>query len=264
MNIATIIGFLVGIGILCTAAYTSTASVQVFVDLPGLAIVGGGTIAATFICYPLKEVMRVFGVFMTALTAEELPIGNYIRVLVDLSREVSSRGEESLERTLKTIDNEFLRGGLQMLLDGYSKEELREILDIRIQQYHDQEISAAGTYRTMAALSPAFGIIGTLIGLIAMMQAMGENIGRLGPGMATALTTTLYGALFANMFFTPIAVKVEKRTEERTILMCVIRDGILFIKDKTPAAIVRDKLMGYLPPRKWASVKAVDSGRGGR
>ncbi|MGE4552872.1 MAG: motility protein A [Desulfovibrionaceae bacterium] len=255
MNIATIFGILFGMVILCLATWFSTDSVGVFINWPGIAIVFGGTIAATFICYPLKEVARVFGVFMTALGAEELPIGHHINFLVGLSRDVSAKGPAHLEKMVKGSENEFLRDGLQMLVDGYSKEELGEILDNRIQQFHDQEIGAADIYRTMARLAPAFGIIGTLIGLIAMMQSMAGDLAGIGPAMATALTTTLYGALFANMFFLPIATKVAKRVEERTILMCVLRDGILFLKDKTPAPIVRDKLMGYLPPRKWSSVK---------
>jgi chemotaxis protein MotA len=253
MNIATIFGIVAGIFVLCAATYAATDSVQVFLNAPGLAIVLGGTIAATFICYPLREVMRVMGLFVSAFTAEELPIGDYIKDIVAISKN-AARGEEHLEKSLKRMDNEFLRDGLQMLVDGYSKKELAEILNNRIQQYHDQETNAAGIYRTMAALSPAFGIIGTLIGLIAMMQGMGEDLTSIGPAMATALTTTLYGALFANMLYTPIATKVERRVEERTILMCVIRDGILFIKDKTPAPIVMDKLKGYLPPRKWSSI----------
>ncbi|CCO22989.1 motility protein A [Maridesulfovibrio hydrothermalis] len=256
MNIATIIGILFGVAILVAATYASTDSVEVFINLPGIAIVGGGTIASTFICYPLREVMRVLKVFMMAMGADELPLENYIKVIVGLSKQVATKGEAHLEGSLKNIENDFLREGLQMLVDGYSKEEIKEILDNRIQQYHEQEYSAAGIYRTMATLSPAFGIIGTLIGLIAMMQGMGSDIGAIGPAMATALTTTLYGALFANMFFMPIAIKVEKRIDEITLLMQVIRDGILFIKDKTPSAIVMDKLKGYLPPRKWASVKA--------
>lgn len=256
MNIATVLGIVFGVAILCVATYTSTDSVGVFINLPGLAIVGGGTIAATFICYPLKEVMRVVGIFMLALKSEELPIANYIDVLVNLSKEVTAKGEDHLEERLKSIDNEFLRNGLQMLVDGYSKEEIKEILDNRIQQYHEHEMAAAGIYRTMANLSPAFGIIGTLIGLIAMMQAMGEDVSALGPAMATALTTTLYGSLFANMVFTPFAIKVENRIGDITTLMCVMRDGIIFIKEKTPAAIAMDKLKGYLPPRKWASIKA--------
>lgn len=254
MNIATIFGIIAGIFVLCAATIAATDSVQVFLNGPGLAIVLGGTIAATFICYPLREVMRVMGLFVSAFRAEELPIGDYINDIVNISKTASVKGEDELEKSLKGMENEFLRDGLQMLVDGYSKRELEEILNNRIQQYHDQEFNAAGIYRTMAALSPAFGIIGTLIGLIAMMQTMGDDITRIGPAMATALTTTLYGALFANMIYTPIATKVERRIEERTILMCVIRDGILFIKDKTPAPIVMDKLKGYLPPRKWSSI----------
>jgi len=194
------------------------------------------------------------GLFMSTFTAEELPIGDYIKDIVKISKAVAIKGEDHLEKVLKGMENEFMRDGLQMLVDGYSKKELEEILNNRIQQYHGQESNAAGIYRTMATLSPAFGIIGTLIGLIAMMQSMGEDITRIGPAMATALTTTLYGALFANMLYMPIATKVERRVEERTVLMCVIRDGILFIKDKTPAPIVLDKLKGYLPPRKWSSI----------
>jgi chemotaxis protein MotA len=261
MNIATIIGILCGVAILAVATYTSTDSVDVFINLPGLAIVGGGTIAATFICYPMREVMRVLGVFVTAFKAEELPVQSYITALVDLNKEVTRGGEASLEKRLSKIENDFMRQGLQMVIDGYSSEEIREILDNRIQQYHEKEIAAAGIYKTMAGLSPAFGIIGTLIGLIAMMQAMGSDIAGLGPAMATALTTTLYGALFANMLFRPIAIKVERRIDDIVNLMCVVRDGILFIKDKTPAAIAKDKLQGYLPPRKWASFKA---GQGGK
>lgn len=256
MNIATILGIIFGVGILAGATYMSTDSVEVFINLPGIAIVFGGTIAATFICYPLKEVMRVFGLFMMALRAEELPTASYIKALVDLSKNVTAQGEEALEGKLKSVENDFFKSGLQMLVDGYSQGEIKEILDNRIQQYHDQEMNAAGIYKTMASLAPAFGIIGTLIGLIAMMQAMGTDIKGIGPGMATALTTTLYGALFANLLFTPIAIKVERRINDITILMCVIRDGILFVKEKTPAAIVQDKLMGYQPPKRWAAIKA--------
>lgn len=256
MNIATILGIVFGVGVLSLATYTSTDSVSVFINPHGLAIVLGGTIAATFICYPLKEVMRVFGLFAMALKAEELPIGNYINVLVGLSREVGAKGDAHLEHRIKSVDNDFFKSALQMLADGYSKEEIKEILDNRIEQYHDQEMGAAGVFRTMSTLSPAFGLVGTLIGLIAMMQSMGGNIAGIGPAMAVSLTTTLYGVLCANLIFTPFALKVERRIGDITTLMCVIRDGILFIKDKTPSAIVMDKLKGYLPPRQWSSIKA--------
>ena len=254
MNVATVIGFVAGIVILTVATYFATSSVAVFINPPGMAIVLGGTLASTFICFPLKEVARVFSIFLTALKREELPIGNYIEEIVNIARAASARGKIHLESALPGIENEFLHNALQMLVDGYSREEIKEILDTRIEQTYQQEISSAGIYRTMAKLSPAYGLIGTLIGLIGLMQTMGSGVGSLGQHMAVALTTTLYGILLSNLIFLPIAVKVEKRIEEKVLLMCVIRDGTIFIKDKTPAAIVYDKLKAYLPPRRWASI----------
>lgn len=254
MNVATVIGIICGMGVLSYATYLSTDSAWVFINMPGLAIVLGGTMASTFICFPLKEVMRVFNTFLIALKREELPINNYIDEIVKIARDASSKGKVHLERTLPGIENEFLQNAIQMLVDGYSREEIKEILETQIEQTYQQEISSAGIYRTMSKLSPAYGIIGTLIGLIGMMQSMSGGLAQIGSQMAVALTTTLYGILLANLLFLPIAIKVEKRIEERVALMCVIRDGVLFIKDKTPAAIVLDKLKAYLPPRRWESV----------
>ena len=257
MNIATILGILAGTVILGLATAKSTENPVVFLNLSGLAIVVGGTAAATFICSPLKEVMRVVSAFLLAVKREELPIGNYIDALVAIARTASGKGRIALEKALPNIDNEFLKSAVQMLVDGYSREELKEILDTRIEQSYEHEMAQASIFRTMAKLAPAFGIIGTLIGLIGMMQTMGGDMAQLGPSMATALTTTLYGVLLANMCVLPIAIKVEKRIEERIILMIVIRDGILFVHDQTPAPIVLDKLKAYLPPRRWGSIKTV-------
>jgi chemotaxis protein MotA len=254
VNIATVLGFAFGIVILGFATFLSTDSAGVFINFPGLAIVLGGTLASTFICFPLKEVMRVFNTFLIALKREELPTDHYIEEIVNIARQASARGKIHLEKTLPGIENEFLQNAIQMLVDGYSREEIKEILETRIEQTYQQELSSAGIYRTMSKLAPAYGIIGTLIGLIGMLQSMSVGLGNLGAHMAVALTTTLYGILLAHLIFLPIAIKVEKRIEERVILMCVIRDGTLFIKDKAPAAIVLDKLKAYLPPRRWSSI----------
>lgn len=255
MNIATVIGIFFGITILGFATYFSTDSVGVFINAPGLAIVLGGTLASTFICFPLKEVMRVFNTFLIALKREELPTDDYIEEIVQISRQAATRGKIHLDKILPGTENEFLQSAIQMLMDGYSREEIREILETRIEQTYQQEMSSAGIYRTMARLSPAYGIIGTLIGLIGMMQTMSGGLVNLGGHMAVALTTTLYGILLAHLIFLPISIKVEKRIEERVVLMCVIRDGALFIKDKTPPAVVLDKLKAYLPPRRWSSIE---------
>ncbi|CAN2046958.1 chemotaxis protein MotA [Candidatus Magnetomoraceae bacterium gMMP-13] len=256
MNIATIIGIVFGMGILSWATFMSTSNVMIFLNLPSLAIVLGGTTAATFICFPLKDVLRVFKLFLIALKREELPMGNYINAVVFLAKQATQKGQIRLEKELSSIENYFLQDGIQMLVDGYSKDEIKNIMDTRIQNTYEQEMAGVNILRTMAKFSPGFGIIGTLIGLISMMQSMGSDLDNLGPAMATALVTTLYGIFLANMFFQPFAIKVEKRVDERIMLMCIIRDGVMFIKDKTPATIVMEKLKAYLPPRKWASIKS--------
>lgn len=255
MNLATIIGVVFGMAVLAWATYLSTENVAVFLNPPGIAIVLGGTIAATFICYPLKEVFRVFRVFLLALKREELPMDEYITEIVALASKASKKGKISLEKELSGIENDFFQSAVQMLVDGYSRDEIRETLDKRIEQTYELEMGRAGIFRTMATMSPAFGIIGTLIGLISMMQSLGGDLARLGPALAVALTTTLYGLLFANMIFLPIAVKVEKRIEQRVVLMSVIRDGILFIKDNAPAAVVLGKLKAYAPAQRWDAIR---------
>jgi chemotaxis protein MotA len=262
LNWATVIGIVAGVVILSLATVFSTESVTVFINLPGLAIVLGGTMAAIFICYPLKDVMRVFGTFLLALKREELPMGEYIRELVLLAKKASSQGKISLESELSGIENQFLQSAVQMLVDGYARDELEEIMDTTIEQTYDREMRSAGIFRTMARLSPAFGITGTLIGLIAMMQTLGSNLGDIGAGIAVAFTTTLYGILMANLICMPIAVKVEQRIEERLILMQVIRDGVLYIKDKAPAGVVLNKLKAYLPARRWDSIRKAKAKKG--
>lgn len=256
MNLATIIGFISGLIMLVYATYSSTDSAAIFFNLPGLAIVLGGVTASLFICYPLKDVARVISLFFVALKREDLPIGNYIHEIQFLARQAASKGTMKLEGELNTIENYFLQDGLQMLVDQRSTEEIKKILGTRIENTYNREMKEAEIFRMAAKLAPAFGLNGTLIGLIAMLQTMGAgSFDQLGPGMAVALTTTFYGVILSNLVFQPVAVKVERRIEERCLLMEIIMEGVLLIQAKTPAAIVLDKLKSYLPPRKWASIK---------
>jgi len=256
MNIATIIGLVFGLGILIVSAFVSSGGdLARFVDIPGVCIVLGGTFASTFICYPLKNVLGVFGTFLQAMKADELPVVNYINSVVRLAKTATQKGQIQLEKELTQIDNFFLQGAIQMLVDGYSKEEIESILNTRIENIYEQEMNGVEILKTMSGFCPGFGIIGTLIGLINMLSAMGTDMSALGGAMAVALLTTLYGVLFSNIFFVPFAVKVEGRLKERVILMNVIRDGVIFIKDKTPSSIVQDKLKAYTAPDNWESIK---------
>ncbi len=256
MNPATIIGFISGIALMIVAIYSSTSNVGVFFSPASIAIVFGGIFAATFICYPLKDVLRVFHVFLTTLKKEDLPIGVYISEIEYLAAQSYRKGALQLERELDGIENNFLQDGLQMLVDQYPVPEIESIMTARIENAYEREMHDVSVFRTMAKLSPAFGMAGTLIGLIAMMQSMGKgSFDTLGPGIATALITTFYGILLANLVFYPISVKVERRLEERILLMKIITEGIILIQKRTPPSMITDKLKGFLPPRKWGTIQ---------
>ena len=253
MNRSTLIGALVGFVVLTIAIFlqTRTAGISIFVfwNFLSLLIVLGGVIAATFIAYPFADVLSVMKGFRLAITRDELPVGDYIR-----------GGSARLAGAAEEADNYFLEDGLRMVIDKYPPEEIREIMTSQINHTYHREMGEARIFRTMAKLSPAFGVVGTLIGLVIMMQGLDPTdtamlMKSLGSGMATALLTTFYGVLLSNLIFFPIAVKVEKRTEEKMILMNIIMEGTLLILEKMPPSLVQDRLKAFLPPRKWASIK---------
>jgi chemotaxis protein MotA len=257
MNIATIIGFVLGIAVLVSAILSATGGeAGIFWNPVGLAIVLGGVVAATFICYPLKDVTQVFKSFVKVLGAEDLPVVNYVNEITYLAEKAMGGDTLKLEKELDGVENYFIADALRMLVDGYPEEKLREILQTYIIQMRARELAEAGIFRTMAKLSPAFGMVGTLIGLIVMFQQMNpDDMSGIGPAMAVAMMTTFYGVLLANLIFLPIAIKMERRLDERIVLMSVIQDGIILVANKTPPPMVMDELKAYLPQQAWKNVK---------
>ena len=264
MNLSTLIGVVIGFTVLTTAIYfqagESQLSVGVFWNLNSLLIVLGGVIAATFISYPLRDVLRVLKTLRLAITRDELPVTTYIEEIATLSGEAGRRGASRLEGVADDVGNRFLEEGLRMIIDEYAPEQIRDIMTGQIQQTYQRQFAEAKIFRTMAKLSPAFGVVGTLIGLIIMMSGLDpQNTSRmmrsLGSGMAVALLTTFYGVLLANLIFLPIAIKVERRIEERITLMHIIMEGTLLIQKREAAKLVKDHLVAFLPLRQWASIK---------
>ncbi|MCH8294305.1 MotA/TolQ/ExbB proton channel family protein [Candidatus Poribacteria bacterium] len=267
MNLSTFIGALVGFIGLGAAIFLQTEaagiSIYVFWNLLSLLIVLGGVIAATFIAYPFRDVLSVMKGLRLAITRDELPVAAYIQEIESLSGEALRRGASQLEGAADEVGNYFLEDGLRMVVEKYPPEDIREIMTDQINYTYQREMGEAKIFRTMARLAPAFGVVGTLIGLVIMMQGLdpqdaGKLMKTLGSGMATALLTTFYGILLSNLIFFPIAVKVEKRIEERVVLMNIIMEGALLILKRTPPALVHDRLKAFLPPQKWASIKKRD------
>lgn len=246
MNLSTLIGMLSGIAIVFFAIFLTAQDAWAFVNLPGLAIVLGGTFAATLLAYPLREVVNVFKILWIVLRNEKLYAKDDQAELVTVARQLMQGNLVHAENQLEQVKNPFLRTGLELIINNTPIEDIAELLEWRILKMKIRERAEAQIYRTMAVFAPAFGMLGTLVGLVNMLQGMGDsNMAQIGADMAFALLTTLYGVALANLFFKPIAIKFERRTERRVQLMNMIREGVLLIAKGRSPAYIREYLTTF-------------------
>lgn len=247
MNPSTLIGMVAGIAMLAIVLVFAAEEPTAFLNLPGLAIVLGGTLAATFISYPLSEVVRVFGLFRTVLRNERLYTQRDIEELIQISRLWMQGDVRAVEQAIKRVNNPFLRTGVQLVIDLTPEEDILDLLQWRISRLRAREHAEAQLFRVMAAFAPAFGMIGTLVGLINLMFVLEDgDLAVIGPHMAVALMTTFYGILLANLVFKPVAVKLERRTEQRVVLMNMILQGISMMCEKRSPALMRETLKSFM------------------
>ncbi len=247
---STIIGIISGATLLFIAI-VHQGGYKIFLNLDSFMITFGGTIAATFISYPLPRVIKVFKVLKNIFKSEKNEYNKYIRLLISLSIKARQNSILSLEADLKKIKNRIISIGLQMVIDGSPPELIRDVLETEIEYMKIRHSEGEQIFRTMAKLSPAFGMIGTLIGLIAMLRSMadiGATAEAMGPAMAVALITTFYGAMLANLLFIPIAEKLKSMTDNELLLSAILIEGILLIQEGVNPRIVERKLNSFLPP----------------
>ncbi|MGC9457815.1 MAG: motility protein A [Halothiobacillaceae bacterium] len=247
MNPSTLIGMLGGFGLVVVAVFLSTDHVTNFLNVPGLLLVIGGTLAATFISYPMNEVVRVFRVFAIVLRNEKLYAERDIKELTEVAK-LQFRGDiNRADQRLSKIRNPFLRTGVQMVLDGASTEDILTLLQWRIARMRARERAEAQVFRTMASFAPAFGMLGTLLALVNMLYVLDQAaFDQIGQNMALALVTTLYGILLANMFFKPVALKLERRTEQRVMLMNMMVEGVMLMQQQRSPAFIRETLESFV------------------
>lgn len=247
MNPSTLIGMLTGILLLATVLLFAAQDPSLFINLPGIGIVLFGTMAATFISYPLREVLRIFGLLGTVLRNERLYASKDIEELVHISRLWMDGNLQAVEHALDDVANPFLKTGLQLVVDLTPEDDITDLLQWRIARLRIKERAEAQLFRVMASYAPAFGMVGTLVGLVNLMFLLGDgDITAIGQQMAVALMTTFYGVLLANLLFKPVAVKLERRTEERIALMNMVLQGISMMCHKRSPALMRETLRSFM------------------
>lgn len=247
MNPSTLIGILGSFAMLGSVLYWSADDPSLFLNFPGLAIVLGGTLAATFIAFPLKEVLRVSKLFWTVLKNEKIDSQRDIEELVSVSRLWIAGRLTDTESQMDSINNPFLRSGIQLVIDLTPHEDIMEFMNWRISRMEAKEHAEAQLFRVMAGFAPAFGMIGTLVGLINMMFMLGDgDMVLIGQQLAIALMTTFYGVLLSNLLFKPVAVKLERRTEQRVVIMNMIMQGVSMMALKRSPYLMEETLKSFI------------------
>ncbi|WP_168013445.1 motility protein A [Halomonas salinarum] len=247
MNPSTLIGIAASLMMLASVLLLSAEAPSSFINLPGLAIVLTGTLAATFISYPLREVVRVVRLVGLVFRRENSRVEEDLQELVSLAKLWFSGNVRGVEKRLDTLRNPFMRTGIQLVIDNTREEEIIDLLSWRIARLKARERAEAQIFRTMALYAPAFGMIGTLVGLVNMLEGMdAAQIGVIGERMAVALLTTFYGIVLANLIFKPIAVKLERRTEERLIAMNMILEGVSLMSRRRLPSFIEETLKSLM------------------
>jgi chemotaxis protein MotA len=247
MNPSTLIGIAASLMMLASVLLLSAQAPSSFINLPGLAIVLTGTLAATFISYPLREVVRVVRLVGLVFRRENSRVEEDLQELVGLAKLWFSGDVRGVEKRLDSLRNPFMRTGIQLVIDNTREEEIIDLLSWRIARLKARERAEAQIFRTMALYAPAFGMIGTLVGLVNMLEGMdAAQIGVIGERMAVALLTTFYGIVLANLVFKPIAVKLERRTEERLIAMNMILEGVSLMSRRRLPSFIEETLKSLM------------------
>ena len=251
MDIATILGVISAFGLMCIAI-SMGGGIQLFINIPALMIVVGGTLGATMINYPVKDVLGVFKVVKKALFAKKISVTKLIKRFVTFAKKSRKEGILTLEDDIKDVSDEFLRKGVQLAIDGLEPQEIGEILETEIDFVRSRHQLGAEIFTTMGTFSPALGMIGTLIGLVQMLQTM-DDASKIGPAMAVALLTTFYGSIMANIVCLPIAGKLRTRSKEEVLTKEMAIQGIASLSNGDNPRILEQKLQAFIPPNQRES-----------
>jgi len=248
MDPATLIGIAVAMGAILLTMILEGSSPMAIILIPPLILVFGGTFGAAIGGIAMSDVKKIGGWFKLALMAPAVPpVTERIQTLVSLAEKARKEGLLALESEVKKIDDPFLKRGLQMSIDGTDPEDLRAILEGEIAAKKAEDKVGAKFFNSMGGYAPTIGIIGTVIGLIHVMENL-QDPESIGPLIASAFVATLWGVLSANVFWLPMGAKITRTSEMQAASMELLVEGIAEIQAGTSPRTVRAKLSSLVPP----------------
>ncbi len=246
MDITTIVGLVAGFTLIIMGIFNGGELIN-FYDVPSLLITIGGTIAATLVCHPLQQVVGIVGIAKKSFLFKSIPPTELIEKIVGFAETARREGILALEQAVQEVDDAFMASGIRLAVDGTEPELIQTILETELSFVDERHKSGAGIFDFMGTSGPAFGMIGTLVGLVNMLRAL-DDPSAIGPGMATALITTFYGAVTANLIYIPMAGKLKIRSAEESLQKRMIMEGIMSIQSGDNPRIVEQKLNVFIAP----------------
>jgi len=251
MDLGTVVGLVLILGLLF-GAMAMGVGIGPYIDIPSVLIVFGGSIGALLISFKMEQMKNFVKIFMIAIKPPQEDIPELIKKLVEYSTQARRDGILSLEQAANNETNEFLKKGLSMAVDGNEPDTIREMLEIEMEQTSERHKGNAAIFDQWAGLAGSMGMIGTLIGLVAMLLNMSDP-SAIGPAMAVALLTTMYGAMIGNIFGTPIANILSIRNSDELLVKTIILEGIMSIQAGDNPRTLESKLLSFLPPSERVS-----------
>lgn len=253
MSLATIIGFLSGLILFVGSIFLATDNFLVFLNLASIVMVVGGVFASTFISYEPRYVLQAFKLMSSIFFAPKVQRGvlqGEVGRCIRWGYMIQKSGITSLESDTAKLKRQdrFLGFGVDLVVSGYTGAEVRQILTNTIETTFQRNCIPSEILRNMAGAAPAFGMIGTLVGLIIMLGKMGADPSQLGPGMAVALLTTLYGVLLPRLILLPAASKLQQREEIVRFRNYLVAEGLSLLAERRNPRFIQDAMNSFLDP----------------
>lgn len=261
MDFGTIGGICVGLFLLIKWGLGDVSNLPMFIDVPSMAVTFGGAFTAMFTAYPIGTLKGFFGVVKFAFLPQRRNMSAVIKTIISFAEQARREGILALENRLPEVDDPFLKKGIQLAVDGTEQGLIREILETEITNIEARHKGNTQMLDDLAGFGPAFGMIGTLIGLVLMLANMSDPTA-IGPAMAVALITTFYGALLANMICIPLSLKLKGQTSEEMMEKTIMLEGILSLQAGENPRIVEWKLLAYLDPDSRLKIEAEKEKKG--
>ncbi len=248
MDLGTIIGILSGVTLVLVTIITGGAGLASYISVQSVLVVVGGSFSAMLVANPLSRMLGIAKYIKIAMQTPDWQEEKIISDLVAFSERARREGLLALEDNLDEVEDEFMRKGIQLVVDGTDPDIIKSILYHDLNEIQSRHESGIKIFEDWGKIAPAFGMIGTLIGLIQMLVNLGGDASVIGAGMAIALITTFYGALMANLILMPFKTKLEDRDKEETRVKEIVIEGILSIQSGDNPRILLEKLVSFLPP----------------